>query len=233
LVIRSSYQNNCASKRVEVPSVKRLRSDHGAACLISKVMRCEPVSCVGVGFGVPHDEREPRAVVSISGCSTTKTGLLVVEVSLRNRIRICEVILGIPSAQTICHYFDHDREATLPGVSAPDWARPIVHVEIEALDPERQRAFYAAMFNWDVGSGPIMSFDAGPGAPDAGPGGHIRGGTSPRVTLYIQVRDLAESLARATELGGTVVLEHLQVPGGATLAAITDPEGNPITLVQQ
>jgi uncharacterized protein len=114
-----------------------------------------------------------------------------------------------------------------------DWARPIVHVEIEAIDPEAQRLFYAGLFNWTIGDGPIMSFTAGLGAPDGGPAGHIRRGSSSRVTLYIQVRDLAESLARAVELGGTVVLDHLQVPGGATLAAITDPEGNPITLVQQ
>lgn len=59
------------------------------------------------------------------------------------------------------------------------------------------------------------------------------GGGRPGVTLYIQVRDLAESLARATDLGGAVVFERLDVPGGPTLAAITDPEGNPVMLVQQ
>jgi uncharacterized protein len=233
LVIRSSYQNNYASKRVEVPSVKRVGSDHCVAQLVGRVLRCVLVRRIGVGLRVPHDHREPGSIVSTAGCSPTKTGLLVVEVRLRSSVCSDEVGRRTLSAQTICHDLDHDRKATLPTVSAPDWARPIVHVEIEALDPERQRAFYSAMFNWDIGSGPIMSFDAGPGAPDAGPGGHIRGGSSSRVTLYIQVRDLAESLTKATELGGTVILEHLQVPGGATLAAITDPEGNPITLVQQ
>lgn len=114
-----------------------------------------------------------------------------------------------------------------------DWARPIVHVEIEAIDAEAQREFYSELFNWSIGDGPIMSFNAGLGAPVAGPAGHIRGGSSPRVTLYIQVGDLASSLLRTVELGGTVILERLQVPGGATLAAIADPEGNPITLVQQ
>jgi uncharacterized protein len=118
-------------------------------------------------------------------------------------------------------------------MSAPDWARPIVHVEIEAIDPERQRAFYGALFNWTVGDGPIMSFTAGLGAPIGGPGGHIRQGTNSRVNLYIQVRDLAESLRRTVELGGAVVFERFDVPNGPTLAAITDPEGNPVTLVQQ
>ncbi len=114
-----------------------------------------------------------------------------------------------------------------------DWARPLVHFEIEARDPERQREFYAQLFTWDISDGPIMSFKAGLGAPEAGPAGHIRGSHRSGVTLYIQVRDLAESLAKAIELGGAVVLERLNVANGPTLAAITDPEGNPLTLVQQ
>jgi uncharacterized protein len=114
-----------------------------------------------------------------------------------------------------------------------DWARPVVYFEIEALDAERQRTFYSAMFSWDIGEGPVMGFRAGLGAPEAGPAGHIRQGARSGVTLFIQVRDLDESIARAVELGGTLVLDRLQIPDGATLAAITDPEGNPITLVQQ
>jgi uncharacterized protein len=114
-----------------------------------------------------------------------------------------------------------------------DWARPVVHFEIEARDPERLRAFYNALFNWDISDGPIMNIGAGIGGPEPGPAGHIRASDRSGVTLYIQVRDIAESLAKAAALGGTVVMERLDIPGGATLAAITDPEGNPVTLVQQ
>jgi predicted enzyme related to lactoylglutathione lyase len=116
---------------------------------------------------------------------------------------------------------------------ADDWARPVVHWEIEAVDPERLRVFYSEMFNWTIGDGPVMNIPAGVGGPEPGPGGHIRGGNRSRVTLYIQVRDLVASVARAAALGGTVVVERLQVPGGATLAAIDDPEGNRVMLVQQ
>jgi predicted enzyme related to lactoylglutathione lyase len=49
----------------------------------------------------------------------------------------------------------------------------------------------------------------------------------------VQVRDLAESLHRAEAMGATVILERFDVPGGPTLAFLTDPEGNPLTLVQQ
>jgi uncharacterized protein len=114
-----------------------------------------------------------------------------------------------------------------------DWARPVVHWEIEARDPERQRAFYAALFNWDVGDGPIMQIGAGVGGPEPGPAGHIRASDRSGVNLYVQVRDLRASMARAGELGGAVVMEPFDVPNGPTIAGITDPEGNPVVLVQQ
>jgi predicted enzyme related to lactoylglutathione lyase len=114
-----------------------------------------------------------------------------------------------------------------------DWARPVVHWEIGARDPERLRAFYAGLFNWGIGDGPIMGIPPGVGGPQPGPGGHIRATDRGGVTLYIQVRDLAASLARTVELGGVVRIDRLQVPDGATLAVIDDPEGNQVVLVQQ
>jgi uncharacterized protein len=116
---------------------------------------------------------------------------------------------------------------------AEDWARPVVHWQISAVDPERLRAFYGELFNWTIGDGPIMSIPAGIGGPQPGPAGQIRASRRSGVTLYIQVRDLAGSIARAAALGGTVVRERLQVPDGPTLALINDPEGNPVMLVQQ
>ncbi len=53
------------------------------------------------------------------------------------------------------------------------------------------------------------------------------------MSLYVQVRDLRASLARAVELGGRVVAEPFDIPGGPTLAAVDDPEGIPLVLVQQ
>jgi len=115
-----------------------------------------------------------------------------------------------------------------------DWARPVVHWEIEARDLPAQRAFYAALFNWQIGEDTFIApIAAGLGGPEPGPAGHIRQSGTSRITLYVQVRDLRASLARAVELGGAVVAEPFDVPNGPTLAAITDPEGNPVTLVQQ
>ncbi|MFI5041129.1 MAG: VOC family protein [Acidimicrobiales bacterium] len=114
-----------------------------------------------------------------------------------------------------------------------DWPRPVVHWEITATDPDRVRSFYAALFNWRIGHGPIMQIPAGIGGPEPGPAGHIRQGERAGVTLYIQVADLRASLRRAADLGGRVVTDPFDVPGGPTIAAINDPEGNPVVLVQQ
>jgi uncharacterized protein len=113
-----------------------------------------------------------------------------------------------------------------------DWARPVVHWEIEAKDPERQRAFYADLFNWNIGDGFIMEIPPGIGGPEPGPAGHIRGSERPGVTLYVQVADLRASLEKSVALGATIVAEPFDVPGGPTLAGIVDPEGNPLMLVQ-
>ena len=80
-----------------------------------------------------------------------------------------------------------------------------------------------------------MEIGAGVGAPEPGPDGHIRRSGSGRsgVNLYVQVRDLQASLAQAVELGGAVLMEPFDVPGGPTIAGITDPEGNAVMLVQQ
>jgi uncharacterized protein len=114
-----------------------------------------------------------------------------------------------------------------------DWARPVVHWEIEALDPDRLREFYGEMFNWKIGDGPIMTVEPGVGGPEPGPAGHLRQSDRSGVTLYIQVLDIKASLVRAGQLGGAVTMEPFDVPGGPTIAGITDPEGNPVTLVQQ
>jgi predicted enzyme related to lactoylglutathione lyase len=116
---------------------------------------------------------------------------------------------------------------------SPDWPRPVVHWEIEAQDPERLREFYGELFHWEIGDGPIMTVSPGLGAPEAGPGGHIRAGDRSRVNLYVQVRDVNESLERARSLGGSVSIEPFDVPGGPRLAGIKDPEDNPLMLVQQ
>src|ERR1700722_12562793 len=115
---------------------------------------------------------------------------------------------------------------------AEDWARPVVHWEIEAKDPELLRAFYGALFNWKIGEGFIMDIAPGIGGPEPGPAGHIRQSDRSGVTLYVQGSNLRASLGKSGGVGGAPGGATVDVPGGPTLAGITDPEGNPVMLVQ-
>lgn len=114
-----------------------------------------------------------------------------------------------------------------------DWPRPVVHWAIEARDVVAQRAFYRTLFRWDIGEGSFAPIEAGFGGPEPGPAGHLQASDTPRVSLYVQVRDLRETLDLAVEHGGAVTAEPFQLEGQPTLAFITDPEGNPVGLVQQ
>ncbi|MCA9830392.1 MAG: VOC family protein [Dehalococcoidia bacterium] len=113
-----------------------------------------------------------------------------------------------------------------------DWARPVVHWEIRARDPEAQRAFYGALFNWTIGEGRVMNIGAGIGAPEP-ISGHIARSENPGVILSIQVLDLRATMDKAVALGGKILNEPKDLPQGPTIAAIADPEGNRISLIQQ
>jgi len=117
---------------------------------------------------------------------------------------------------------------------AEDWARPVVHWDIQARDPEIIRAFYSQMFNWAIGDGPVVAVPAGVGGPPPESlSGHIFAAQTSGITLYIQVLDIRASLTRVEQLGGAVLSQPFDVPGGPTIAGITDPEGNRLVLVQQ
>jgi predicted enzyme related to lactoylglutathione lyase len=114
-----------------------------------------------------------------------------------------------------------------------EWARPVVYFEIEAIDENVLIPFYKEMFNWDIGGGPIHRIPAGIGGPENGVAGHIRKGKRSGISLFIQVKNVERSLVQAVELGGAKTMDPYQIPGGALIAGITDPEGNSLTLVQQ
>lgn len=108
----------------------------------------------------------------------------------------------------------------------------MVHWSLSAEDVDAQRSFYAELFSWEISDGPIGFVGAGFGGPEPGPAGHIQAGP-PGVSLFVQVRDLRETLDRAVALGGSIEHEPFQFDGQPTLAGIRDPEGNAVMLVQQ
>ena len=78
-----------------------------------------------------------------------------------------------------------------------------------------------------------MGIPAGIGGPEPGPAGHIQSGAKADISLYVQVSDLRSTIDKAIELGGKETIPPFDLENGQTLAAIEDPEGNFVMLVQQ
>jgi predicted enzyme related to lactoylglutathione lyase len=113
---------------------------------------------------------------------------------------------------------------------------PIVHFEILGEDGERLAAFYRALFDWTItaveeGGGYAM-VDTGSTSSVSGGIGAFPGAPS-HVTFYVGVDDVAAALARAQDLGATVVMEPRQAAPGIQTALFADPEGHTIGLMQR
>jgi hypothetical protein len=114
--------------------------------------------------------------------------------------------------------------------------RPVVFFEIRGKDSNRLQEFYASLFGWKIDSNNPMNYgmvEPGIGGPEEGVGGGIVQGETPMVTIYVQVVDLNDTLAKAAEMGGKAVMQPMDYPDGPTIAMFEDPEGNTIGLVKQ
>jgi len=109
-------------------------------------------------------------------------------------------------------------------------AHPVVHVEIRSQDPDATRAFLGELFGWKVafeGAYPGYTFiDTGVDSP---PHTAIspRQASEDEVLFFVGVEDVAAALARAEELGGTIVQPAQQVPG-TSFGVFADPQGHRI-----
>ena len=116
----------------------------------------------------------------------------------------------------------------------------VVHFEIPYDDGERSRAFYSAVFDWEMTDMPGMNYTlivSGPSG-DQGPTepGYINGGMMEREepfmspNLVVEVESIEESLKAVNEAGGTTVSEREAVGDMGFAAYFKDTEGNLVGL---
>ena len=104
--------------------------------------------------------------------------------------------------------------------------QPVVHYEIRTRDPQAARAFYGKLFGWAFPE----ALEPGYTYVDTGRDGGIPGGIGQApggtglVTFFVEVDDVADALATAVSLGGTVVRPATSLPG-VTFGLFADPEG--------
>jgi predicted enzyme related to lactoylglutathione lyase len=109
---------------------------------------------------------------------------------------------------------------------------PVVHWEVQARDPQKQQAFFADLFGWTIDANNPMNYGMVAAAGRDSIGGGI-GGTEdePRVTVYIQVPSIDDTLERVQSLGGQTVMPRTDI-GMIVMGQFRDLEGNIIGLVE-
>ena len=113
-------------------------------------------------------------------------------------------------------------------------AGKVSHFEVHAKDGKKSQEFYAALFGWNVDANNPMKYGMVQGT-DGGIGGGVTQAQDgkPMVTFYVEVADLAAALKKAESLGGKTVSPPMDIPGGPTIAMMSDPDGNTIGLMKE
>jgi predicted enzyme related to lactoylglutathione lyase len=108
---------------------------------------------------------------------------------------------------------------------------PTMWFEVAAKDREAMKGFYAGLFDWkmtDMEAMPYTGIETGEQGISGGIG--QAEGHEGRVTFYVQVDDVAAGLAKANSLGGSTVMEPVDIPSGQ-IGLFADPEGQVIGLM--
>ncbi len=114
----------------------------------------------------------------------------------------------------------------------------IVHFDIASEDPQRAKKFYQSLFDWKMASPPGMEGYYLVGTKDLEGKDSVGGGLgkrmdpSQKITCYFGVDSLEAYTAKIRELGGTVVVPKISVPGWGYMANCIDTEGNAFGLWQ-
>jgi predicted enzyme related to lactoylglutathione lyase len=110
----------------------------------------------------------------------------------------------------------------------------IIHFEVVGKDQAALQRFYSDLFGWKLDT----SNPGGYGMSDGAETGVVVGigstpdGSSGHVTGYVTVADINATVAKATALGGSVVMPKFSPDGNAQLALIKDFEGHVIGLTE-
>ncbi len=113
-------------------------------------------------------------------------------------------------------------------------APPVVHFEVGGNDVQALESFYAQMFGWNINFIAEANYRLVEREADGIGGGmfeHTEGMPPNAPSIAVQVEDLQTCLDRAVSLGGTALMQPMDIPGGfGSLAIFNDIAGNRIGL---
>jgi uncharacterized protein len=111
-------------------------------------------------------------------------------------------------------------------------ANPFVHAELSTPDPEKAKAFYSKLFQWELEEIPNSAVPAGTYTMvkvGTGTGGgimqQVAGGPAGWLA-YVAVEDIHAATQKAKSLGGKIMKDVTEVPGMGWFSFIQDPTGS-------
>lgn len=107
---------------------------------------------------------------------------------------------------------------------------PFVHIELTTSDLGAAKKFYTKLFDWKLID---MPTDGGPSytliAPGKGPAGGMQAQPMPGAPVtwlpYVEVPDVAKSLAKAEANGATIALPKMDIGEHGVIGIFIDPTG--------
>jgi predicted enzyme related to lactoylglutathione lyase len=115
-------------------------------------------------------------------------------------------------------------------------ANKFCHIELTTVDPAAAKEFYGSLFDWKLEDMPMGDSTYTMISTGEEPGGGIMAPPMPEVPTawmtYVEVVDVAASVARAKELGGAVHVDKTPIPDMGFFAVIADPTGGVIGIFE-
>ena len=112
---------------------------------------------------------------------------------------------------------------------------PIVHFEIMGPEHEALRDFYASTLDWKHNAEQSLDNYHMMNPAEGSLAGGIGEGNEQMptyLTIYAQVEDIEDTLAKIEANGGTTLVPRTEVPDIVTFALFHDPAGNMVGLVE-
>ncbi len=111
---------------------------------------------------------------------------------------------------------------------------PVVHFEVGGSDIQTLESFYSQMFGWQINYIEEANYRMVQQESDGIGGGmfeHVEGMPPNAPSITVSVDDLQAYLDKAVSLGGTALMQPMDIPGGfGSLAIFNDIAGNRIAL---
>jgi len=109
-------------------------------------------------------------------------------------------------------------------------ANPFVHIELNTTDVDKSKAFYTALFDWELGEMPMpggtyYTIGVGKGGTGGGLTKQMIPGAPSSWVPYIEVADIKEATKKAKSLGAKVLLDSEAVAEMGWCSIFIDPSG--------